>query len=198
MVYDKDFGWHAVLEGLEDLKDKEIFVGIQSDAGTTKDGSLTMAQLGAIHEFGADIVQPPQAVTLYRRLKRDGSFAHGGRFVKKKRSNFATTAVTGWKRIHIPSRPFLRTAIDNNKNAIARMAQKEVGKIIDGEQDANFALAGLGLYVEGLVQRNFVTGHFAPNAPSTIRKKRSSRPLIDSGHLRQSIRYVIRQKGEEK
>ena len=34
-----------------------------------------------------------------------------------------------------------------------------------------------------------------PNAPSTIRKKGSDKPLIDTGRLRQSVNYVIKPKG---
>ena len=198
MVTDKDFGWNRMIEGLDELKDLEVVVGIQSDAGMTDDGSMTMAKLGAVHEFGADILQPPQAVTLYRRKNKNGKFANKGRFVKKKRANTVTTAITGWKRIHIPSRPFMRSAIDNNQNSIVRVARKEVEAIIDGEQDARMAAIGVGLHIEGLIKKNFVVGDFAPLAKSTIKRKGSSRPLIDTGHLRQSIRYVIRRKGEEK
>lgn len=198
MVTDKDLGWNRMIEELDELKDLEVVVGIQSDAGMTDDGSMTMAKLGAVHEFGADILQPPQAVTQYRRINKNGKFANNGRFVKKKRSNFATTAMTGWKRIHIPSRPFMRSAIDNNKNSIVRVARKEVEAIINGEQDARMASIGVGMHVEGLIKKNFVVGDFAPLAKSTIKRKGSSRPLIDTGHLRQSIRYVIRRKGEEK
>ena len=38
-------------------------------------------------------------------------------------------------------------------------------------------------------------GDFEPNAPSTIRKKKSDKPLIDTGRMRQSVMTVIDKKG---
>lgn len=198
MVTDKDFGWSKIFEEMEGLDGQEVFVGIQSDAGNTKDGSLTMAQLGAVHEFGATITQAPRAQTLYRRVDRDGNFKYNGRFVKRKRSNFSTTVNTGPRKIVIPARPFLRQGIANNQRKIENIMRQEVVGILTGGQTAERALKRIGLYVEGRIKKNFVEGEFAPNAKSTIRKKRSSRPLIDTGHLRQSIRYVIRAKGTDK
>jgi hypothetical protein len=47
-----------------------------------------------------------------------------------------------------------------------------------------------------LVKTKIVQGPFTPNAPSTIRKKKSARPLIHTGHMRQSIRYVVKKRGD--
>ena len=46
------------------------------------------------------------------------------------------------------------------------------------------------------VQHQMVEGEFVPNAPSTIRKKGSDKPLIDTGQLRQGVSYKICRKGE--
>jgi hypothetical protein len=37
----------------------------------------------------------------------------------------------------------------------------------------------------------------APNKPSTVERKGSSRPLIDTGALKRSTTYVVRSKGQE-
>lgn len=37
----------------EYASDQKVLVGIRGEAGTTEDGSMTLATLGAIHEFGA-------------------------------------------------------------------------------------------------------------------------------------------------
>lgn len=198
MVTDKDLGWDKIMDEMRKLDQQEIYVGIQSDAGNTKDGSLSMAQLGAIHEFGTTITQGARAQTLYRKVDCEGNFKYGGRFVKRKRSNFAQTVNTGPRKIIIPARPFLRTGIDNNQHKIENVMRQEIIRILSGNQNAEAALQRIGLHIEGLIKKNFVEGDFKPNAKSTIRKKKSSRPLIDTGHLRQSIRYVVRRKGEEK
>ena len=46
------------------------------------------------------------------------------------------------------------------------------------------------------VQKEIVDGSFEPNAESTIKKKGSDKPLIDTGTMRQSVTYVVRKVGE--
>ena len=41
------------------------------------------------------------------------------------------------------------------------------------------------------MKKIFIAGTFAPDAPATARRKKSSRPLIDTGLLRQSIKYKV-------
>jgi len=53
----------------------------------------------------------------------------------------------------------------------------------------------IGIFQKDLVQEKITNGSFAPNAPSTVMAKGSSKPLIDTGRMRQSVNYVIQQKG---
>lgn len=94
----------------------------------------------------------------------------------------------------MPQRSFLRSAYDENLPVIDKMIQRVANGAVFGF-GTNAALNQLGNVVQGMVQRKIVDGPFKPNAPSTIKRKRSSKPLIDTGHLRQSIRYVIERKG---
>ena len=65
-------------------------------------------------------------------------------------------------------------------------------------RSAEQILKELGVFQKDLMQNEIITGDFAPNAPSTIRRKGSSKPLIDTGRMRQSVDYVIKPKGERK
>lgn len=195
-VEDIDCGYKRIMAELTSLASKEVTVGVQSDAGDTKDG-FSLADLAAVHEFGTVIHRDAGTVTNYRRVKKDGSFARNGRFVKKSRSNFATTSARRAYDIKIPQRSFLRSAFDENEAQISNQASAIVNDIIRGGSAAS-GLDILGHYIEGLVKQKIRKGPFVPNAPSTIKRKRSSRPLIDTGRLRQSIRYVVRQHEEEK
>lgn len=94
----------------------------------------------------------------------------------------------------MPQRSFLRSAYDENKPTIEKMVDNIATGAIKG-MSVGTALNQLGNEVQGMVQRKIVDGPFTPNAPSTIKRKKSSRPLIDTGHLRQSIRYVIEKGG---
>lgn len=94
----------------------------------------------------------------------------------------------------MPQRSFLRSAYDENLPMIDKMIQCVANGAVFG-LGTNAALNQLGNVVQGMVQRKIVDGPFVPNSPATIKRKKSSRPLIDTGHLRQSIRYVIERKG---
>ena len=94
----------------------------------------------------------------------------------------------------MPQRSFLRSAYDENLPIIDKMIQRVANGAVFG-LGTNAALNQLGNVVQGMVQRKIVDGPFVPNSPATIKRKKSSKPLIDTGHLRQSIRYVIERKG---
>lgn len=94
----------------------------------------------------------------------------------------------------MPQRSFLRSAYDENLPMIDKMIQRVANGAVFG-LGTNAALNQLGNVVQGMVQRKIVNGPFVPNSAATIKRKKSSKPLIDTGHLRQSIRYVIERKG---
>lgn len=96
----------------------------------------------------------------------------------------------------MPQRSFLRSAFDENKPMINKMGDRVVNSAIKGISTET-ALNQLGNVVQGMVQKKIVDGPFVPNSPATIKRKKSSRPLIDTGHLRQSIRYVIEKGGSD-
>jgi hypothetical protein len=53
------------------------------------------------------------------------------------------------------------------------------------------SLQRLGIEAQGDVQMSIVSGGWAPNSPVTVKMKGSSRPLIDTGAMRQSVTYVV-------
>lgn len=95
-----------------------------------------------------------------------------------------------------PARPFLRMSIEENRDKIKAFIAKKTQEIIKGKS-ADQALQELGVFGVGLVQEKIASGSFVPNAPSTLRRKSSDRPLIDTGQMRQSVHYVTKRKGEE-
>lgn len=99
--------------------------------------------------------------------------------------------------ITIPQRSFLRSTLQDNQELIKKLADDLAKQVIKNKLSPTDALNRLGHAVVGLVQKKIQTGNFVPNAPSTIRKKKSSRPLIDTGHLRQSITHKVRPKGQK-
>lgn len=96
----------------------------------------------------------------------------------------------------IPSRPFLRDSVDNNEAKINSFLQKRTQDIANGAS-AEKILKQIGVFQKGLVQEEIVNGSFVPNSEATIRRKGSSKPLIDTGRMRQSVNYQIKMKGSE-
>ncbi len=93
-----------------------------------------------------------------------------------------------------PSRPFMQDSVDNHEAEIQQF-MRETAEEVYGGLDERAALEKVGLFQKDLMQEEIKSGSFAPNAPSTIKKKGSSKPLIDTGRMRQSVNYVIRKKG---
>lgn len=96
--------------------------------------------------------------------------------------------------VHIPARPFLRMSVDDNVAKINNFMQQQKKNLVKGI-DAEQVLKEIGIFQKDLIQEKITDGDFAPNAPSTVAKKGSSKPLIDTGRMRQSVNYEIKQKG---
>ena len=89
---------------------------------------------------------------------------------------------------HIPSRPFLRqTLAENQQKYTALFAEG-----INNGEDYAALMNKIALIAQGDVQENMVKGDWVANAPSTIKRKGSSKPLIDTGHLRKSITGIVK------
>lgn len=88
----------------------------------------------------------------------------------------------------IPSRPFLRQTLAENQEKYTELFVKlfESGVSIDRIYEQ------IALIAQGDVQQNIVNGKWTANAPSTIKRKKSSKPLIDTGKLRQSVKGIVK------
>ena len=103
-------------------------------------------------------------------------------------NHYGTEAEPGVDRI--PPRPFM--------NVLETTAlRKEIAAAIDADPDSRkliiTRLAGgrIGLLVKDAIQTRIKDLKEPPNAPYTIEQKGSSNPLIDTGHMRQSVDYEL-------
>lgn len=161
-------------------------VGIHESAGATKDGQMTVAKLGAIQHFGADIKHP--GGTRYV-VGKDGK----ARFVS---SDFAgpITGVTQPHNIKIPARPWL----DVGAAAGAQEYLDTIREGIEGGLDSRRIMTRVGLEAEGAIKDYITDLDTPPNRPSTIHRKGSSNPLIDTGNMRESVTStVVRKRPKE-
>lgn len=90
-----------------------------------------------------------------------------------------------------PARPFMKQSFENHEQEL-RAACENAFKGVSSGGSAETALKQLGVFAKGLIQEEIASGSFEPNKPSTIKKKGSARPLIDTGLMRQSVNYTIK------
>lgn len=91
----------------------------------------------------------------------------------------------------IPERSFIRSTADEQRRAVADIAEKELDRILTGKSTINESLRIMGEFMEGRIKRKIIDLRTPPNAPATIARKKSSNPLIDTGQLKNVIRYEI-------
>lgn len=95
---------------------------------------------------------------------------------------------------HIPSRPFMRDSVDKHKAAIEHILKAQEEVLLSGGT-ARKILETIGIFQKDLMQTEIEQGSFAPNKRSTIRRKGSDKPLIDTGQMKNSVNFLIRKKG---
>ena len=89
----------------------------------------------------------------------------------------------------IPERPFLSNAISANNARYRRIMRDQAAGVMSGANAIGDVMTKLGLLAQGHVQQEIVDLRDPPNAPSTIKQKKSSNPLIDTGEMRQSVTF---------
>lgn len=94
----------------------------------------------------------------------------------------------------IPPRPFMGKAMEKNYDNIREEMKTASANITKGG-DAMMQLNRLGEKGKSMVQTSIRDGGWTPNAPATVKKKGSSRPLIDTGQMWQSVHHRVKEKG---
>ena len=140
----------------------ELIVGIVGPgASEIEEGSsLTLATLGAIHEFGSSV----------------GPGEKG----------------------YVPERSFLRSTLAARRADIAQATIEQMRAVLAGIRSVERALDAIGMQIVSWVKQAVMTGDGIPPplAESTIRRKGSSRPLVDHGQLiAHGVSYLVRRRG---
>jgi hypothetical protein len=96
----------------------------------------------------------------------------------------------------IPERPAFRRAIGSaaGRAELRGLSKRLLGSVVKGKMTEDVALEVLGQAGAARVKDEIRNGDFEPNAPSTIAKKGSDHPLIDTSQLINEVTYQV-QKG---
>ena len=99
-------------------------------------------------------------------------------------------AINEFGTARIPERSFLRVPLNQSRDKLGKALEHAAKSMIDGKSDFT-AMSQVGAMGAAICQEAISNGIAPANKPSTIQKKGSSTPLIDTGNLRQSITYVV-------
>ena len=91
----------------------------------------------------------------------------------------------------IPSRPFMRKTFKRELKNILKLRQVLYEKVLDGKLRVSVALSRLGAWYVGQIKNSFTSESFQALKKKTIARKGSSKPLIDTGRLRNSATYKV-------
>jgi hypothetical protein len=98
----------------------------------------------------------------------------------------------GSKNGHIPQRSFIRSTCDAQRNEHLRLIDVLHDKVIQGKLALYQALGQLGEVVTKDMVQTINRGIRPVLKPSTTKRKKSSKPLIDTGRLKGSITHEVR------
>lgn len=99
---------------------------------------------------------------------------------------------------NIPARPFMAPGIANAKEKITAGLKKAADMAAAGRPEAaERAFHAVGLAAQAAIRAKITSGPFVPLKPATLAARRrrgrtGTKPLIDTGALRNSITYVIK------
>lgn len=115
----------------------------------------------------------------------EGSEAHGQTIAEYAAYNeFGTT--------HIPERSFMRTSFDENINAISSDLDAGYDDVKTGRTTVHLALSKVGMKHTDRIKKKILSNIPPENAPSTVEQKKSSKTLIDTGAMLNSVQHSVR------
>lgn len=92
---------------------------------------------------------------------------------------------------HLPERSFMRSTMDEKDKDIKSLSKSLLIQTLFQSRTVTQALEILGATIQKFIKAKITSGLKPPLKPSTILKKGSSKPLIDTGQLLNSIDFEV-------
>lgn len=152
------------------------------------------------HQDPRDIIRAVEALTQNKVLVGVPSTRAGRTDTPITNAAIAYVHEHGSPRQRIPPRPFLEPGVRDAEEEIVERLKDAADYAMDGNKQATIrALHGVGMTAQNAVRAKITNGPFTPLSLLTIaarlrRGNKSTKPLIDTGALRQAISYVLRGK----
>ena len=180
-------GAKALMDRMRQLSSQKVCVGVPAEDAERKDSDVNNADLVYIHTHG---VRPPNVrAEMQTNINKGVKYSAAMQMYIREHGSFA---------YQVPPRPIIEPAIENSKESIGELLGNAAKQTAEGK-NVQKALEAVGLEAQEDVKDWFTDSKngWAPNAESTIKKKKSNKPLIDTGALQGSITFVIRGDGND-
>ncbi len=184
-----------IKKSLLELVSKTVCVGVPQEENVSRKSestkgkrkeieTITNAELLYIHTHGVRDVEMRKAMQQDLDKGTPYSKAHE-MFVHENGSPL-------WQ---VPPRPILEPALDNSKDEIAEEMKKSVLTALEGG-NIGPTIEAVGMLGQNVARDWFTNpqNKWHKNSPSTVRRKGSDNPLIDTGELRKAITYTVKEK----
>ena len=171
---------------MDRISKSDVLVGIPAETS----GRMTKAEaIGSIESRG-------EKATKGRIKKEIAKFtgAAGGGTVTNAALMFIFSKGSPLRKI--PARPWIEPAVEASKELITPHLGAAAKAVLEHDPTRAERQLNLAGTVAANAARRWPTNpanHWAPNAPSTIKRKGSDRPGIDTGQLRRALTHVLRQ-----
>lgn len=95
----------------------------------------------------------------------------------------------------VPQRPFIGPTLDEQAPAIHAAQAKILDGVVGGTMDPDRGADLLGLQVASAIRETIRSNVPPPLSPATIRRKKDTRTLVDTGQLLNSIKHEVGRRG---
>lgn len=133
-----------------------------------------------------------------KSIKREGASIRVGVLSSATREDGADMVVIaavhefGSPSIGVPERSFIRSGIREERDSLVKLLNVVARSIVGEKMTVDEGLGRLGLWAQTVVRKKIISGTITPPlAASTIARKGSDKPLIDTGQLVNSITWEI-------
>jgi len=160
-VRERDRGWNKIQKELKKLNGGDTKIGVQQ-------GEKHKAASSNKADFWSKRTSPRSAISDLVTIAAANEF--------------------GTK--NIPARSFMRSTFDKSLKQTEAFKGRLYDRVLAGQLNAGRALGILGEFYTAKVKATITKLRTPPNAASTIKRKKSTNPLIDTGQLRAGITHV--------
>ncbi len=130
--------------------------------------------------------------------KIDGAFVDVGYFEESVYSDgtqiaeVAAANTFGTDDGRIPERPFMQNTLDNNERKYLKIVRDSRDEVFLGRSDVRKGMVKLGEEIRDDMVKEITDLREPPNADITEERKGSTNPLIDTGQMRDNVKFKVR------